>query len=267
MSKILLCGYGAIGRRMAPEYEMLGSLDIFDPNFNFHTQGFCISERELKIFNTFETITKHYDFAILCLPTPTIDGKCDTSIVYDMVRRLQSIADVIVIRSTVSVGTTNDINAEFKNVIFCPEFYGTTQHQARNDYLILGGNRKLCNKFAQLYYKIKPAYFKIKFYDNPSVAEMIKYMDNCFLATKVVFCNSFAEACKKAGIEYDDVREGWLMDDRINPSHTIVYEEQPFYDSHCFNKDIPAFANKFNDKFMKMVDEINTERKLTKIKK
>ena len=57
------------------------------------------------------------------------------------------------------------------------------------------------------------------------------------------------------------------MDDRINPSHTIVYEEKPFYDSHCFNKDIPAFANKFNDKFMKIVDEINTERKLTKIKK
>ena len=187
MSEILLCGYGAIGRRMAPEYEMLGSLDIFDPNFNFHTQGFCISERELKIFNTFETITKHYDFAILCLPTPTIDGKCDVSIVYDMVRRLQGIADVIVIRSTVSVGTTNDINTEFKNVIFCPEFYGTTQHQARNDYLILGGNRKLCNKFAQLYYKIKPSDFKIKFYDNPSVAEMIKYMDNCFFGYKSCF--------------------------------------------------------------------------------
>ena len=68
-------------------------------------------------------------------------------------------------------------------------------------------------------------------------------------------------------LNFHDVREGWLMDDRINPSHTIVYEEQPFYDSHCFNKDIPAFANKFNDKFMKTVDEINTERKLTKIKK
>lgn len=77
-----MCGYGAIGRRMAPEYEMLGSLDIFDPNFNFHTQGFCISERELKTINTFETITKHYDFAILCLPTSTVNGKCNVSTVY-----------------------------------------------------------------------------------------------------------------------------------------------------------------------------------------
>lgn len=265
MSKILLCGYGAIGRRMAPEYEMLGSLDIFDPNF--HTQGFFIDERESKIFTVFECISNHYDFAILCLPTPTIDGKCDASIVYDMVRRLQGIADIIVIRSTIPVGTTNDINCEFKNVIFCPEFYGTTQHQTKSDFLILGGNRNLCNKFAQLYYKIKPADFKIKFYDNPSTAEMIKYMENCYLATKVVFCNSFAEACKKAGVEYDDVREGVLMDERINPSHTIVYENQPFYDSHCFNKDIPAFAHQFDDEFMKMVDTINSKRKLTNLPK
>lgn len=40
---------------------------------------------------------------------------------------------------------------------------------------------------------------------------MIKYMENCYLATKVVFCNEIAKACKKANIEYDDVREGWLM--------------------------------------------------------
>jgi UDP-glucose 6-dehydrogenase len=49
-------------------------------------------------------------------------------------------------------------------------------------------------------------------------------MENCFLATKVVFCNSFAIACSKAGIEYDDVREGFLMDARMNPSHTIAYK-------------------------------------------
>lgn len=72
---------------------------------------------------------------------------------------------------------------------------------------------------------------------------------------------------KKAGVEYDDVREGVLMDERINPSHTIVYENQPFYDSHCFNKDIPAFAHQFDDEFMKMVDTINSKRKLTNLPK
>ena len=49
--------------------------------------------------------------------------------------------------------------------------------------------------------------------------------------------------------------------------YTATFGVSMLINVHCFNKDIPAFANKFNDKFMKTVDEINTERKLTKIKK
>ena len=233
---------------MAPEYKQLGDLDIYDPNV-------------FEVINKFEEIREWYDFAILCLPTPTVDGKCDISIVKDMILKLTDRVGVIVIRSTVPVWFTGEMAYKYENVIFCPEFYGTTQHQAKNDYLILGWNRKLCNEFAQLYYNIKPADFKIKFYDNPSTAEMIKYMENCFLATKVVFCNSFALACKKAWVEYDDVREWFLMDERMNPSHTIAYKDQHYYDSHCLNKDIPAFANQFNDEFMKMVEKINNDRK------
>lgn len=47
----------------------------------------------------------------------------------------------------------------------------------------------------------------------------------------------------------------------MNPSHTIAYKGQPYYDSHCLNKDIPAFANQFKDDFMWMVDKINKGRK------
>lgn len=245
---ILLCWYWQIGSRMYPEYCQLWSVDVYDPN-------------KFEVYNRFEELKDHYDFAILCLPTPTEDWKCDTSIVSDMIEKLHNKVDVIVIRSTVPVWFTKQMSDRYLNVIFCPEFYGTTQHQAKNDYLILWGDRDLCNKFAQLYYNVKPADFKIKFYDDPTTAEMIKYMENCFLATKVVFCNSFAIACSKAGIEYDDVREGFLMDARMNPSHTIAYKWQPYYDSHCLNKDIPAFANQFNDDFMLMVDEINKKRK------
>lgn len=245
---ILLCWFWNIGQRMYPEYNKLWWLDIYDPNV------------ELAI-RDFNYIKDYYDFAILCLPTPTENGICDTSIVEEMIDKLHNKVWVIVIRSTVPVGFTNKMSERYLNVIFCPEFYWTTQHEVKNDFLILWWDRDLCNKFAQLYYKVKPADFKIKFYDNPATAEMIKYMENCFLATKVVFCNSFALACSKAWIEYEDVREGFLMDQRMNPSHTIAYKWQPYYDSHCLNKDIPAFANQFNDEFMKMVDSINNKRK------
>ena len=65
-------------------------------------------------------------------------------------------------------------------------------------------------------------------------------MENCWIATKVTFCNEFADIAKKFDISYSELRECWIADKRVSPSHTLVYPEQPFYNSHCLNKDIPA---------------------------
>ena len=258
--KILLCGYGAIGSRMYPDYKALGDVTVYDPKFK--------NTKDLpgdNFYGDFDEIKKlgKFDFAILALPTPTVNGQCDTSIVKNVIYDLKDVVDVIIVRSTVYVGFMDEIKKEVSNVVFSPEFYGTTQHQVINDFLILAGDRDLTRKVAQLWWGAKKGDFKIKFYDDMKTAELIKYMENCFLALKVVFCNSFYFACKKAGVEYDDVREGWLMDSRVNPSHTIVYDDHHFYDSHCFNKDVPAFANQFDDPLMKRVVEINDERRKT----
>lgn len=52
-----------------------------------------------------------------------------------------------------------------------------------------------------------------------------------------------------------------VNDSRVNPSHTIVYENQPYYDSHCFNKDMLAFANQFDIELLKTVIKINDKNK------
>lgn len=257
-TKILLCGYGAIGKRMYPEYCKMGDVTVYDiKQIDNPPHNYITNKEELKKLK--------FDFAILSLPTPTINKECDFTAVVSVLEFINKykIAETIMLRSTVPVGFTEDYSksSNVNNIVFCPEFYGTTQHQINNDFLILGGDRKYANKIAQLYYKIKKGDFKIKFYENPTVAEMIKYMENCYLATKVVFCNEIAKACKKANIEYDDVREGWLMDSRVNPSHTIVYENQPYYDSHCFNKDMLAFANQFDIELLKTVIKINDKNK------
>lgn len=253
MKTILQCGYGTIGKRMYPDYTKLGDVTVFDP---------YVKVSELNFYTDFNLLkSKHFDFAILCLPTPTVDGKCDCSIVKEMAIKIKDMVDIIIVRSTVYVGFMRELLKEVPNAVFFPEFYGVTQHQAVNDFAILCGNRKLTKKVAQLFYAVKPASFKVKYYEDPTVGEMIKYMCNCYLATKVVFCNSIAAACDKMGIEYDDVREGWLLDSRVNPSHSIVYDDHHYYDSHCFNKDVPAFANQFNDAFLKAVDDINNSRR------
>ncbi len=53
--------------------------------------------------------------------------------------------------------------------------------------------------------------------------EFAKYMENAFLATKVVFCNEMYDLAGKLGVNYNVVREIWTSDPRIGTSHTFVY--------------------------------------------
>lgn len=99
-----------------------------------------------------------------------------------------------------------------------------------------------------------------------SEAEMVKLMENCFLATKVSFCNSFYEMCKKYNCSYESVREGFILDERCGSSHTFVYEEKPYWDSHCLNKDTVCAAIQGND-FMNGIIHYNNAKKENKFLK
>jgi len=87
-------------------------------------------------------------------------------------------------------------------------------------------------------------------------------MENCFLALKVTFCSEFATIAKDFGISYPELREIFILDDRMGTSHTFVNSDSPYYDSHCLNKDIPALI-KQTDKahLMEAVDNINYNKK------
>ena len=98
------------------------------------------------------------------------------------------------------------------------------------------------NKVNDLNKSIHDGSFKF-FITDIKTAIVTKYAENCYLATKVTFFCEIAEVCKTVGIEYEDVRNILIEDSRINSSHTFVYEDHPYYDSHCLNKDIPAFIS------------------------
>ncbi len=120
----------------------------------------------------------------------------------------------------------------------------------------------MCKKAAQIYSRVINGYYKFYFTDTVT-AELAKYMLNSFLALKVTFCNEFADVAKKYNVSYPELRELFIADSRISPSHTFVYEDKPYYDSHCFNKDIPALI-KFAEgcvPLMVGVEKINLTRK------
>lgn len=243
--KVLIVGYGNIGKHLYKELEKLKPFvyDKFMPEYT-------------------AAINSRYDIAFVCVPTEMLpDGSADISVVEEAVSAVD--ADITVIKSAVPVGTTDYLAEKYgKNLVISPEYYGTTQHSSDSpDFLILGGDKKYSRKVAQLYYNIKSGSFRIKFTDIKT-AELAKYMENCFLALKVTFCAEFKEIADSFGIVYEDLREVFVMDERMGESHTFVYEDKPYYDSHCLNKDIPALI-KFagNPPLMTKMDEINKERK------
>lgn len=243
--KILIIGYGNIGKHLYKELEKLlpAIYDKFIPEYN-------------------DTINSHYEIAFVCVPTEMrSDGSADITIVEEVVSVID--ADVIVIKSAVPVGTTDYLAEKYnKNLVISPEYYGTTQHSSNSpNFLILGGNINHSRKAAQVYYKVKNGSFRIRFTDTKT-AELAKYMENCFLALKVTFCAEFKEIADSFGIIYEDLREVFVMDERMGDSHTFVYEDHPYYESHCLNKDIPALI-KFagNPPLMSKMDEINRKKK------
>lgn len=223
--KILICGYGNIGHHIENEFKALAdNITIYD---KYKTD-----------FNDINILKSHYDVAFVSVPTEKLsDGSCDTSEVEWIAKRIN--AEIIIIKSAIPVGTCEKIGLD--NVIISPEYYGTTVHSLDSpNFLVVGlRDKKLESKVQAVYGKVKSGDFRYIFTDWRT-AELVKYMENCWIATKVTFCNEFATIAKQFNINYPELRECWVADERVSPSHTYVFEDKPYFDSHCLNKDIPA---------------------------
>ncbi len=228
--KITIAGYGSIGHYVADLFRDLEPA-LYDPPLGL---------------GTVEDL-RDTDFVIVCVPTPPLpSGACDTSIVEEVVR-LADPRVAIVCHSTVAVGTTERLIAGTgKPIVFVPEYAGEADdHPLRNPanrrFLIYGGHEPATSAVQALYeqaYGPGLRHFRVA----PTLAEVVKYMENAFLAAKVAFCNEFFDLCNAAGVDYEWARLLWLQDDRINPSHTVVTEERG-YGGQCLPKDVAAVCD------------------------
>ena len=76
-------------------------------------------------------------------------------------------------------------------------------------------------------------------------AEMIKYMCNCFFATKVSYMNEMYQVADKIGANWEDCIEGFALDGRVGHSHlNVPGPDGKFgFGGSCFPKDIQAMMN------------------------
>ncbi len=185
------------------------------------------------------------DVAFVCVPTPSApDGACDTSIVEDVVAWLAT--PLVILRSTVSVGTTRRLaEAYHKQIVFQPE-YGPaeTPDHPFNDlrkvrWIILGGERPATKAAARVWQTTYSSDITIM-QTSYEAAELCKYMENAFLATKVTFCNEFFDLAQIFGVDYEELRELWLLDPRIGRSHTFVFPDARGFAGKCLPKDLAA---------------------------
>jgi len=226
---VAIVGYGAVGR---------GIHTLF-PHAAIYDEPLGIGSREE---------VNRCEFAFVSVPTPQgSDGECNTSIVENVVSWIES--DIIILRSTVEVGTTDRLRETLgKHVIFQPE-YGPaeTPDHPFNDlrkirWVILGGQRQDTIRAADLYKTTFNADITIQQTD-ARTAELTKYMENCFLALKVTFCNEFYDIANKVGVDFNEMRELWLLDPRIGRSHTFVMPDSRGFGGKCLPKDLSAMIH------------------------
>ena len=157
--------------------------------------------------------------------------------------------NIVLIRSTVTPGTTKKLQEKYQNLrlVFNPEFL--TERSANFDFInqtryILGGDKQNTNKVADLY--------RWRFGDtipvietNYQTAELIKYMNNCFFATKVSFLNEMKQVSDRCEADWDMAVEGFIRDGRIGHSHmSVPGPDGKFgFGGKCFPKDVSAMIS------------------------
>ena len=192
------------------------------------------------------------DYVFVCVPTPmNKNGSQDFSYIEDVFRNATE-KPIYIIKSTIVPGSTELLLNNYRNlkIIFSPEFL--TERRAKLDMLtqsriILGGNKIYVDEVEKLFLKRFKNKNIIK--TDSKTAELIKYMNNTFFATKVSIMNEFKLVCDAIGANWVDALNGFSSDGRIGDSHLNVpgHDGKLGYGGTCFPKDVSSFL-KFAEK-------------------
>ena len=243
--KIGIVGNGFVGSSVA-----FG----FSPPTGCEAEIRIYDKDESKSLNTLEEVVNESDYIFVSVPTPSNkDGSINIDIVEDifdqMNRHNYRKDNIFLLRSTVIPGTTRKIqeNCRRLRIVFNPEYL--TERSAKFDFInqarfVVGGEDKYTNKVEELFkWRFGESIPVIK--TNYETAEMVKYMNNCYFATKVSFLNEMYQIANKCGVDWDKAVEGFIRDGRIGHSHmNVPGPDGKFgFGGSCFPKDMQAMIN------------------------
>lgn len=263
-----------------------GKAPFFEPELEGLLRK-AVKSGALKATNTRNEAILDSDVTFICVGTPSAaDGSIDLSFIYaaaeEVGRSLRKKGGhhTVVVRSTVVPGTTDKVKGIIERVsgksadrefgiCMCPEFLrqGNAVYDTFNpDRVVIGEHDKKSGEILEKLFK--------KFYKGKKVpmlrmntvsAEMVKYVSNSVLATKVSFINEIANICEKlSDVDVYEVAKGVGLDRRVGP---LFLEAGPGFGGSCFPKDVNAILSfsresGYEPKILGAVMKVNQEQAL-----
>ena len=251
--KIVVAGYGPVGQAVAESLMNRGIEILIDDPYKEHYFDFTYKGYDV-------------DGVVVCVATPQReDGTCNTDNVRDVFDKYRNTpkAPKFLVKSAVdpvwlknyhaaaltypSVVAVEDMKKRPLDVTYSPEFLASsninrdpTEEFLNQTFAIYGGDSP--RWWDELFKPSLPYLTEVK-YCTLEQAAFAKYVENCFLATKVTFFNEMYEIYNELGFEgFDQMVDAITIDPRIGRSHTQVPgpDGQYGWGGHCLPKDMNA---------------------------
>lgn len=269
--RVAIAGFGYVGKAFYEFFKSHYEVVVYDTS-----QTVCA---EFKFVSNNPKVLNEANLVVICVSTPS---KSDGSANLDFVEKVLSGLNenkLVLIKSTISPNSTNEFSLKFPSLrlVFSPEYLGESDFYLPHPYdfskevikepfYIFGGKAQDTSEMVDIFLPIAGA---VKEYIQTSAlnAELCKYMENAFFASKLSFCNEFYNICKAFKADYNEVRELWLKDPRITKTHTAIYnKDKPYiFGGKCLPKDLAgiiASAKKagYEAKFLQTIKELNEKK-------
>lgn len=241
--KIVVAGYGPVGQAVSEALSLHPAeqdIIIDDPakGHNYY--------RDIEIDPP--------DGVVVCVATPMRqNGQCETKHVQEVFEKYGPTKYLI--KSAIDpVWLKTYANTNKASYTYSPEFLrgshahgDPTMEFLEQEFAIYGGDD--CRYWDEMFRPCLDKLVHVK-YGTLEQSAFAKYLENCFLATKVTFFNEMYRIYNDIGFEgFDQMVDMITLDPRIGKSHTQVPgpDGKFGYGGHCFPKDMAALRSLSND--------------------
>lgn len=253
-----------------------GRIPIYEPGLEELVEN-NVRDGRLHFTTDLDSAVNHSEIVFIAVGTPqSDDGSADLSGVFavgEAIARVATAAKIIVVKSTVPVGTNAELERRVRAITDLPHRFASNPEFLKEgaaiddftkpDRVVVGVRDKEVGESMRELYAPFLRTERPFLVMSPESSEMTKYVANCMLATKISFINEMANLCEAYQADINDVRRGIGHDQRIGFSFLFPGVG---YGGSCFPKDIRAMIHMASSKgmraeMMEAVDRVNEAQK------